>query len=80
MKKTIIILAGVFGILGASAQKTVVRDPNAQVRNVGSFHAIQVSNAIDLYLNQGGEEAVAVSARDEKYISQKLLRRWTTAC
>lgn len=38
-------------------------DANAQPRSLtGSFHAIKVSNAIDVYLSQGSEEAIAVSA------------------
>ncbi|MDR3714045.1 MAG: DUF2807 domain-containing protein [Puia sp.] len=47
-----------------SAQKTVINDPNAVTRSVKGFHAIEVSNAINLYLSQGGEEVVAVSAED----------------
>ena len=49
------------------AQKSIINDPNAQVRSVKGFHAIEVSNAIDLYLSQGDNEAVAVSAKDPKY-------------
>ena len=44
------------------AQQTVVHDANAQVRNVGSFHAIEVSSGINLILKQGNTTAVAVSA------------------
>ncbi|AXY76145.1 DUF2807 domain-containing protein [Paraflavitalea soli] len=44
------------------AQKQVINDDNAQPRTVGSFHAIRVTNAIDLYLSQSDEEALAVSA------------------
>lgn len=44
------------------AQKQVINDENAQPRTIGSFHAIRVSNAIDLYLSQSDEEALAVSA------------------
>lgn len=44
------------------AQKQIINDENAQPRNIGSFHAIRVSNAIDLYLSQSDEEALAVSA------------------
>lgn len=46
------------------AQKTIL-DPNVQVREVSGFHAIEISGGIDLFLSSG-EEAVAVSARDEK--------------
>ena len=44
------------------AQKQVFNDANAEPRTIGSFHAIKVNNAIDLYLSQSDEEALAVSA------------------
>src|SRR5262249_26030118 len=47
------------------AQKTI-NDPNAEKRNISGFHAIEVSNGIDLYLSQG-DETVAVSASEPKY-------------
>ncbi|MFT3822346.1 MAG: head GIN domain-containing protein [Chitinophagaceae bacterium] len=50
----------------ASAQK-VITDPNAQVRAVGSFHAIKVSNAIDIYISQSDKEALAVSAAKDEF-------------
>jgi hypothetical protein len=58
-----------FLIVGAlsgnlSAQKTVISDANAELRAVKGFHGIEVSNAIELYLSQGDEEKVAVSAKD----------------
>jgi hypothetical protein len=40
------------------------KDPNAQVRNAKDFHGIRVGSAFDVYLSQGNEEAVAVSASD----------------
>ncbi|HMH24731.1 MAG TPA: head GIN domain-containing protein [Puia sp.] len=49
-----------------SAQKTVINDPNVELRTVKGFHGIEVSNAIDLYLSQGDRETVAVSAPDLK--------------
>jgi hypothetical protein len=49
----------------AIAQKTI-NDPNAVTRKVTSFHAIEISDGIDLYLTQGNEEAVAVSAAKEE--------------
>lgn len=67
MKKLFFFAVGFLFAGIASAQKTVINDPNAEVRNVKGFHAIEVSHAIDLYLSQGDEEAVAVSARDIKY-------------
>jgi hypothetical protein len=46
------------------AQETVIQDPNAQLRAVKGFHGIRVSSAINLYLSQGSEEKVVVSAND----------------
>lgn len=47
----------------AMAQGKVINDKNAEARKLsGSFTAIEVSHSIDLYLTQGNEEAVAVSA------------------
>jgi hypothetical protein len=49
------------------AQKTVIQDPNAVLRTVKGYHGIEVSSAINLYLSQGDQETVAVSARDIKW-------------
>lgn len=54
---------------GANAQKTVY-DQNAEPRTVSSFHAIQVSNSFDVYITQGNEESVAVSAANKDDISR----------
>lgn len=54
-------------MLATNAQKTIINDPNAQVRTVQGFHGIEVSNAINLYLSQGDQEAVVVSANDLKW-------------
>ena len=48
------------------AQRTVINDPNVQTRAVGSFHAVEVSGGIHLYLSQSEEEALAVSAPGDK--------------
>ena len=62
MKKLFVFLPFLFSVIFLSAQNTVVHDANAEVRNVSSFHAIEVSNGIDLIITQGNDEAVAVSA------------------
>ena len=67
MKKLLFFVVSVFLAGSVFAQKTVINDPNAEIRNVKGFHAIQVSHAINLYLTQSNEEAVAVSAKDTKY-------------
>lgn len=48
------------------SQKTI-NDPNAEVRQLSGFHAIKISNAFDVYITQGNEEAVAVSASTAEY-------------
>lgn len=45
-------------------QGKVIYDPNVVKRPVESFQAITVSDGIDLYLSQGGEEVLAVSANE----------------
>ncbi|HTE26536.1 head GIN domain-containing protein [Flavitalea sp.] len=60
MKKMLSILA--FSVLVISARAQQINDPNVEVRPLKGFNSIKVSNAIDLYLSQGDEEAVAVSA------------------
>jgi hypothetical protein len=67
MKKIFFALFGSMIISASFAQNKVVNDPNAEVRSVKGFHAIQVSSGIHLYLTQGSEEAVAVSASEKKY-------------
>jgi hypothetical protein len=66
MKKSVFFLA--IMLLGGviCAQNGVINDPNAELRSVKDFHAIDISSAIDLYLNQSDSEAVAVSAKDIK--------------
>jgi hypothetical protein len=44
-----------------------INDPNAETRDVKGFNAIHVSSSFDVYLTQSNDEAVAVSASEEKY-------------
>lgn len=48
------------------AQKTI-NDPNVEKRNVGSFHGIDVSTGITLWISEGSSEEVAVSASDTEF-------------
>jgi len=67
MKKIFFAIAAVMVAGAAFAQGKTYNDPNAEVRNVKNFHAIKVSAGIHLYLTQGNEEAVAVSASEKEY-------------
>ena len=62
-----LLLVGSFLILTTKAQKTIINDPNAEVRPVKGFHGIEVSGGINLYLSQGEGETVVVSASDLKW-------------
>ena len=66
MKKLFILLAISFIGLNVFAQKTV-NDPNAERRQVSGFHAINIANAFDVYINQSNEEALAISASSSEY-------------
>jgi hypothetical protein len=66
MKKFLFLLMAAATVMSVQAQKTI-NDPNAEVRNVSGFRSIKVSHAIDLYLSQSENEAVAVSAADPKF-------------
>jgi hypothetical protein len=69
MKYIHLVLLGMiagFGIPGQS--QSVINDPNVQVRNLGSFNAISVSSAIDVYFTQSASTAVAVSASQAGYV------------
>lgn len=55
------------------AQKTI-NDPNAEARNLSGFHAIKVSNAFTVYISQGNEDAVAISATKAEY-KEKIITK-----
>jgi hypothetical protein len=58
---SLLLLAGILTLAGF-AQDKVINDANAEARSAGSFHAIKISHGIELVLQQGNAEAVAVSA------------------
>lgn len=67
MRKIIFLLAACFTLSAAIGQNTVIRDQNAVSRQVADFHAIHVSTGIHLFLTQGKEKGVAVSASQPEY-------------
>jgi Putative auto-transporter adhesin, head GIN domain len=52
------------------AQTTTVSDNNAKVREVGSFTGVKVSAGIELLLQQGDKDAVAVSCSNPEYLGR----------
>jgi len=51
----------------AFSQQTIINDANAQVRSITAFSGIKVSGGIDVYLSQGDDYSLAVSASEDKY-------------
>ena len=66
MKHVLFIFLVFLSASHLQAQLTV-NDPNAELREAKDFHAISVSNAFNVFVSQGNEEAVAVSASEQKY-------------
>lgn len=63
MKNTFLSIIGLALCTSLVAQKTV-NDPNAQVRSVSGYHGVSVSGSVELFLTQGNEESVVISADD----------------
>lgn len=66
MRNTFILILTFLATVPVLAQNTY-NDKNAERRSVSGFHAISVSGGIDLFLTQGNEEGVAVSAAKDEY-------------
>jgi hypothetical protein len=71
MKNTISSLLVLALCISVNAQKTV-NDPNAQVRSVSGYHGVSVSGSVELFLTQGNEESVVISA-DDTNIRDKVI-------
>ncbi len=67
MKNILFVLSVLFSPASLNAQ-IKINDIHAVAREVKSFHSISISSAIDLYISQGGEEALAVSSSDPAFI------------
>jgi len=71
MKKLLVLLVSIISLSAFAQDTKVINDANATARNVGgSFTAINVSSGVELYLTQGSEESVAVSASEQKYLDR----------
>jgi hypothetical protein len=72
MKQILIVAVAVlFTTIGFSQEeKNIVYDANVEVRQVQNFNGLEVSGAIDVYISQGNEEAVAVSGGDAEAIDR----------
>lgn len=70
MKKLGILILAITALhLGTWAQKTVFNE-NAQKREIGSFHSIETSSGIEVFITQGNKEELAVSVGDMDYLNE----------
>jgi hypothetical protein len=66
--KNILLSVGFMTVtLIACSQNKVINDANAVTRSAKNFHAVSAEDGIDLYISQGTEETVAVSASRPEY-------------
>src|SRR4051812_19118821 len=71
MKRLLVLLFFVVSLHSFAQNDSLINDPNAQVRTLKeSFSAISVTDGVLLYLTQGNEESLAVSASDPKYMER----------
>lgn len=73
MKKLSVLLMSVLLSAAVFAQKTI-NDPNAEARDHKDFHAIRISNAFEVYISQGNEDAVAISASNSELKSKIITK------
>jgi hypothetical protein len=73
MKKLLFSLITLVSLSAFAQDTQVINDANASKRSLsGSFTAISVSSGIDLYLSQGNEETLAVSASEQKHLDRLI--------
>lgn len=66
MKRFFILIMSMLTLFSLQAQQ-VIYDENVEERKVDQFSAIEVSGTVYLYISQGNETGVAISAGDAKY-------------
>jgi hypothetical protein len=67
MKRVLMLAFMLVSTMGLFAQTTTVNDENARPREVGDFKGVRVSMGIELLLQQGDKDAVAVSSSKPEY-------------
>lgn len=73
MKKILLSVIGLTAFLFSGLAQKTISDANAQVREAKNFHAIHVSHAFDVFLTQGNEEKVVVSASEDKHLENIIV-------
>lgn len=71
MKKIICALVVLLSLQSFAQKESILNDPNAQRRTLdGTFTTISVTDGVELFLIQGNEESIAISASDDKYLER----------
>ncbi len=71
MKSIFFLLLVAVDFTSFGQKAAVINDPNAQRRFLSeSFSTISVTDGVELYLTQGSEESLAISASDAKYLER----------
>lgn len=71
MKRLLIWLFVGISLHTVAQNEAVINDPNVQKRTLGeNFSSIMVSDGVDLFLTQGKEASIAVSASEPKYLER----------
>ncbi|MEX6690648.1 head GIN domain-containing protein [Danxiaibacter flavus] len=70
MKKFLILTGLLFLSIMVLKAQNLVYDPNASIRTVDKFNGVSVGGGINLYLSQGKEQGVAVSAGEDKFTAK----------
>jgi len=67
MKKIMLSFLLIAGLTSLSFSQKTINDPNAEKRNISSFHGIDISTGIKLILTAGNNEELAVSASNTEF-------------
>ncbi len=70
MKIWIQLLAALLILSTGLQAQNLVYDANAEVRKVDPFTGVDIGGGINVYISQGKQQAVAVSADDAKFVSK----------
>ncbi len=68
MKRILTTILAAFALTGGVIAQTI-KDANVEIRAAKNFTVIKLSSSFDVYLTQSNEESVAVSAAEQKYMS-----------
>ncbi|MGC4036535.1 MAG: head GIN domain-containing protein [Chitinophagaceae bacterium] len=66
MRKILLTITILTASIASSFAQRTINEPNAEKRDVGSFHGVEVGSGIDLYLSPG-DETVVVTASEIRF-------------